>query len=160
MKRRIGLGVGLLVLASTVGCGDIDPRAGIWFIDNDGVIEDTCKVSAVQLTSGEFKVFRAEDGDLIIDPQDGTEPFKCTIDGDAFECPNRLSQTISVGSFDAEVDVHAHVDGAFDSDESASGVRHAELSCRGDDCDSLAASFSTSLPCEMSVSFTADYLRD
>ncbi len=161
MKHRITVALGFSLAMGAVGCsGDIDPRAGVWFIDNDDVIEDTCKVDAVTLTDGEFEVYRAEDGDLIIDPQDGTDPFKCTVDGDAFECPQQLTQTIQVNPFDAEVEVRARVDGAFDSDGAATGVRHADLTCTGGDCDSLAASFGTSLPCQMSVSFSADYVRD
>ena len=154
MKRIIALSC---LCALTLGCQKIEPRSGTWIIANDEVLEDTCQIPGVGPTDGEFTVFEQDDGKLIIDPEDGTDPFVCTLDDASFDCPERLSARESISGFDAEVIVHGRAEGAFDDDESASGVQHGRIECEGSDCDALAAAQGTSVPCEMSVSFEASF---
>ena len=154
MKRIIALSC---LCALAFGCQRIEPRSGTWVIANDEVLEDSCQLPGVAPTDGDFTVFEQDDGKLIIDPEDGTDPFVCTLDGASFECPERLSAQQSVGGFDAEVIVHGRAEGAFDNNRSASGVQHGRIECKGSDCDALAAAQGTSVPCEMSVSFEATF---
>lgn len=159
--KRIGLTHGCaLLIAALAGCDqDVEPREGVWLFDNGDTVSDSCRVSQLRPSEGEFEVTRASDGQLIVDPQDGTEPFQCRVDGSSFDCPERFAEELEVGSFDASVEVYARAEGAFDDERSATGRQDLRVECTGPDCDSLAASLGTSVPCELSVEFEADFVR-
>lgn len=146
---RFATTVALLFLGA---CGSFEPVEGTWLYTTVEVLEDTCGGQVTQST-GEFSVYVAEDDTLVIDPEDGTDPFLCAQSNKDFTCPTRLALEEPVDGFDATVTVDASAEGTFSAADEATGTMTATGDCAGSDCALLSAYAGISFPCTVSESF-------
>ncbi|MEZ4381048.1 MAG: hypothetical protein R3A79_06850 [Nannocystaceae bacterium] len=153
MPRRL---TALAALATTLvlgACGP-EPATGTWVFVNGEVLTNTCNFDDAQIAEGNFSIYNNGNDTFTVDPEDGTDPFLCTMSGADFICPERLQDTVS--AFGATVSIRVSADGFFDSDTFASGRQEANVTCSGDACASSAI-FGVDFPCTVIVNFTATY---
>jgi hypothetical protein len=108
---------------------------------------------------GRFTVSNNGDGTLTIDPDDGSDPFECDLDGSDFDCPERFQGEDDLAGYDATLITHASARGTFASSTSASGTQHGRVECEGGDCSALASAVGAMLPCEFTEEFTASFVE-
>ncbi len=144
----------------TLGCvtacgGEVIPTSGEWLYDNDLIIDNSCGEAAdYEPVAGGFDLDNLFDGTFKIDPNDGGENFRCTLDRREFTCPERLRDTIEL-TVGANAEVTATVSGRFSSDTEASGEQVAVLRCVDAGCQSVASLASVPDPCSITVEFDA-----
>jgi hypothetical protein len=156
MRRIMMLAVGIALFGCEEGAG---PKSGTWNFVAGEQTRNTCNYDDVGGIAGDFTLSNNGDGSLTIDPEDGTEPFECELDGDDFDCPERFQGETAIASYDAVLLTHARAVGSFSSSTEASGAQHGRVECEGADCSTLASLVGATLPCEFSENFTAS-LRD
>jgi len=145
----------LATLALTLGACGPNPPSGTWLFVNGEVISDTCNVAEGEVASGNFALINNDNGTFTIDPEDGTDPFLCTIEGDDFVCPERLQDDL--GDDNTTLALHVEASGFFDSDTFVTGTQTATISCMGDGCGLASLLYSVDFPCTTVVRFTASY---
>jgi hypothetical protein len=156
MRRLIF--VSILSTLPLVACDEgIDPASGTWDFSAGEQTQNTCNYDGIGGRSGLFQVTNEGDGRLTIDPEDGTDPFECTLDGADFDCPERFQDEQDVTGYDATLVVHASARGTFGSSTAASGTQHGRVECEGSDCAGLATAVGATLPCEFTEKFTASF---
>ena len=140
---------------SLCACGP-EPATGTWLFTNGEVITNTCEIDESDPSSGNFTLINNGDGSFTIDPEDGSEPFLCTLDGADFICPERLQENFDLPN--ASIDVKVSARGIFESDTFvSSGRQEVTISCEGDGCGAAALLFKLDFPCTAVVAFTASY---
>lgn len=152
MKRALLLALCIVPIAS---CGEpeVEPVTGTWTIVNSAPSMNTCG-DAAEASSGDFLLTNNGDGTFTVDPQDGTEAFHCTIDGDAFTCPERLQETVTQAGIDAKVDIKVSASGTFSSNTAASGQQDLVAVCTGSQCGLVESALGFTLPCGATAPFT------
>jgi hypothetical protein len=153
MSRRF---TPLAVIATTLvlgACGP-EPVSGSWVFVNGAVTTNTCNFDDAQITEGNFSITNHGNDTFTVDPQDGSDPFLCAMDGADFVCPERLQDSFS--AFGANVSIHVTASGFFDSDTFASGRQEANVTCSGAACASSAI-FGVDFPCTVIANFTATF---
>jgi hypothetical protein len=157
MRRIMMLGVvGIALFGCEEGGG---PESGTWNFVAGDLTRNTCNYDQVGGIAGDFTLSNDGDGSLTIDPEDGTDPFECDLDGDDFDCAERFQGESPIMGYDAVLHTHARADGSFSSSTEGSGAQHGRVECEGADCGALATLVGATLPCEFSETFTAR-LRD
>lgn len=159
MKRAVFLALCIVPFTSSCGGpggGEVRPKSGTWGIAFSAPSVNTCGTE-VDITSGDFRVTDNGDGTFTVDPQDGNAPFDCTIDGDSFECPERVHATLSQSGIDAVVTVKIREEGTFSSSTEATGVRSGSAVCVGSACSTVEQVFKVTFPCEAEAEFVASH---
>ena len=154
-RRRLVPSAALVTLALGLAACGPNPESGTWVFVNGEVLTNTCNTDDGDVSDGNFALLNNDNGTFTIDPEDGTEPFLCALDGADFTCPERLQETSTL--LNATFDVRVTVEGFFDSDVFASGRQEATLSCTGDGCGAAAALSGYDFPCTKAVSFSASF---
>jgi hypothetical protein len=138
------------------GSGSINPTSGVWFFNAGTVTSDTCNYSDTPVDpSGNFQLTNNGDGTLLITPDDGTDPFTCTLSVPSMNCPDRADVDIDSAPLAAVFHVHATLQAAFSSDTAMSGSQTANITCDGAQCDMAAEMIGITVPCSYTQSFTA-----
>lgn len=138
-------------LSLLAACG-FTPAEGTWLYANEQEVENTCGFD-YEPTSGTFTLQDNGDGNLVIDPEDGSDPFLCVIDDDhGYECPQRYVEAVDIG-LGAVVEVRASAEGSFRSAKAGEGSQTAVLSCQNPTCEAAAAVAGVPDPCQISVSY-------
>lgn len=153
MKRARLVVLSSLFAAACHG-SDVDPKSGTWDFVEGEELENSCG-SMLDLASEEFELTANNDGTFTIDTPEVQGPFPCEIDGDEFECPDRLLR-LSIG-LDARIEVRSRDVGVFMSTTSASGVRSADVTCSGTQCQQAAAILGGTVPCARAIAFTVEF---
>lgn len=138
------------------GGGGGDPVSGFWIYTETAVLQDTCNASQTPSNGGGgFQIINNGDGTLIIDPDDGSDPFSCTLEASgAFTCLERLDRNEPVGAgFDATFEIRVSAQGVFTSNTEGNGEQHGTVTCAGADCAAAEVFLGTSFPCQVDVSF-------
>ena len=135
----------------------IEPASGTWDFDVGEQTRNTCNYDGVGGRGGLFSVLDHGDGTLTIDPQDGTDPFECSLHGRDFDCPERFQSEVQVSGYDATLIIHTSADGVFESSTRASGAQFGRVQCEGSACADLAAAVDATLPCEFEEEFDAAF---
>ena len=118
------------------------------------IVDDTCEYPDPPTDpDGNFTIVSTGEGTFTVD--DGDVLFDCTVSGSAFNCPERLTETIDASPLDAIVSVHVSITGTFSSANAASGRQTANVSCVGADCATAGAAVGVTFPCSVSETFTA-----
>jgi hypothetical protein len=143
----------LIAATTLLGACGFAPEEGTWLYTTDDVVQDTCG-GEIDQDPGDFELFVSDDGDLIIDPDDGTDPFQCTLSGRSFTCPERAGGEEEIEGFDAELSYVAVAEGTFSSPDEATGSQTGTVDCTGADCDPLAALVNATFPCTVEETFT------
>lgn len=113
--------------------------------------ENTCDVDyGIQVT--DFFLTNNGDGTITHDPNDGTPPIVCTLDGVDFTCPARYVEDVLV-EVGAVTSVWVTTTGTFDSPQQGSGRQVAELTCVDTSCEQVAAVTNTPNPCIVETTF-------
>ena len=159
--RAMLLGLGLIVTGCVTnnggggggsGSGSIVPQVGGWHYGQITPISNNCGQAIPQSQYGDFLIDGAGATSFHVDPQDGTTPFTCTLNGASYDCPDRAAGSDDLRpAYDAVVSYHATANGTFSSDTAGSGQQHATVSCSGSQCSQIA-----SFPCQFAVSYTID----
>ena len=144
----------LLPLTLLLAACGVEPRTGTWLFTNDEVKTNTCKVD---IAAGDFALINNGDGTFTVDPEDGTDPFKCVLDGDAFDCPQRLQGTISEPGVDAVISFNVRAAGTFDSETYALGTQTGVGTCTGSACPVASTVLGIPFPCETTATFSASF---
>ena len=141
--------------SAAVGCGGVPPQEGTWsFAETKKT--DSCHLDQASFgDGGSFTLADNGDGTFVIDPDDSEARFTCTLDGDAFECPSEVAETVTQAGIDAVLSVKVSVEGTFDSDSEASGSRTGNVTCSGSDCAQVGAYLGAQFPCQITTSFDA-----
>jgi hypothetical protein len=137
---------------------DADPRSGVWSYHDGGIVETSCDSTEMVYVDPDtsFLLTNNGDGSFTI-AQGDREDFDCDIDGDDFDCPQRLFEELSVDGVDATVSWQVSVSGEFMGGEVMEGEQLANLACTGTQCELAEVALATALPCSYTVAFTADY---
>ncbi|MBW2261611.1 MAG: hypothetical protein JRG91_06520 [Deltaproteobacteria bacterium] len=136
------------------GGGTINPNSGTWLFVPGSIVDDTCEYADPPTDpSGDFAMLSTGDGTFTVN--DGDVVFDCTVSGSAFNCPERLTETIDASPLDAIVSVHVSITGTFSSANAASGRQTANVTCVGADCAAAGAAVGVTFPCSVSETFTA-----
>lgn len=154
-RHRLVPPAALVTLALALGACGPNPESGTWIFTNGEVITNTCNVDEAEIAEGNFTLLNNENGTFTVDPEDGTDPFLCTLDGADFICPERLQD--STTNLGTTLDLRVEASGFFDSDVFASGRQEATLSCTGDGCGLIAAGLGLDFPCTSVVNFNASF---
>lgn len=145
----------VLLLIFTAGCA-AGPQSGTWLYTSTDILSDSCGfLEDEDLPEGDFYVYNEGKGSLVVDPNDGSDIFNCTLDGKSFDCPSRLEDEQSQGNTTLRFEIG--VVGEFDGRESVSGSQNAEVDCEGDNCATVEATLEVTFPCTAEVGFTADW---
>ena len=137
--------------AAPTGSGD--PESGQWSYDEYDVSGSGCDVGNQLNTDGDFALDNHGDGTFTITPGDGTDPFDCTLDDGAFDCPDRATGSYSEQGLDATIEGEARAEGTFSSDTAGSGTQTVDVTCTGSDCSTVEVALGVSFPC----TYTADF---
>lgn len=134
-----------------------EPQSGVWQYNDAGFVERGC---------GDQDVYRDEDGVLFELTYDGSDAFtigqgsagdfSCTLDGDEFVCPQRLTLEEPVPDTDAVLSYSVSIEGRFTSDTTMEGEQLAEIGCTGSSCALAPSVLGTELPCNYIWAFTAE----
>lgn len=148
-----------LLAMAAAGCG-ISPESGTWSYDEQK--PSGCGDSSQYLRDGDgtFLVDNNGDGSFTVDPQDGGEIFDCDLNGDNYDCPERLSRSFDLSAFGLQgtASLHVSVKGEFSSNDETSGTQTGRLECQGSGCPTVASQLGTSFPCSVSVDYQASHL--
>jgi hypothetical protein len=149
--------VSFLLALTAIGCG-IEPESGTWQYDEQRPAG--CGNSAQYLRDGDglFALDNNGDGTFTVDPQDGGEIFDCKLDGNEYDCPERLSRTYDLaelGAGEGTGSLHVSVRGEFSANDEATGTQTGRLECAGSGCALAASQLGTTFPCTVSVEFAA-----
>ena len=129
----------------------IAAQEGRWFYEETTPVSSTCPTNLDTGEEGHFLIAQSSTAGFRVIPNDGTDPFPCTLSGAKFSCPERASHVEDFRpSVDAVVTVHAIANGTLSSSTRATGRQQATVDCAGSQC----GSFGASLPC----AFTVDYV--
>ena len=160
--RAMLLGLGLIATGCVTnngpmnpnGSGSVVPQIGTWQYGQISPISNSCGQAIPQSQYGNFQIDGAGATSFHVDPQDGTAPFTCTLNGASFDCPDRAAGSDDLHpAYDAVVSFHATANGTFSTTTAGSGQQHATVSCSGSQCSQIA-----SFPCQFAVSFSIDAL--
>jgi hypothetical protein len=136
----------------------IEPAPGLWKYSEFDASTNTCKSDQVVSNGdGTFLLAKNADGTVKIHPGDGSDAFDCTVNGAAFECPDRaaLSYDLRQTGFDAVLTGKALAKGRFTDASHMTGEQVATFSCSGSACPLAAMALGTSFPCEVKIQFEA-----
>lgn len=138
----------LLLLAA---CAGGDPETGTWVYANEVEEENTCGIP-YGTTSGEFFLTNKGDGTMLVDADDGTDPFVCTLAGSDYDCPQRYVEDVELG-LGAVAAVEVTATGRFSGAKSGTGTQTGTLSCKDSTCSAMAAMVGIPDPCTIVVSY-------
>ncbi|MCB9675986.1 MAG: hypothetical protein H6737_12760 [Alphaproteobacteria bacterium] len=145
----------LLPLFLLVGCSK-GPLSGTWLYADSTIVSDSCQLlDDGDLLVGDFYLWNQGDGTMVIDPNDGSEIFTCTLEKGAFSCPDRLQDEQTQGQTTLSAVVAA--EGAFDGREDAAGSQLGTVTCDGPGCQALEEAYGQSFPCTAEIEFTATW---
>ena len=125
----------------------IVPRAGVWNYTEVTPVSNTCGSQVGQAENGSFGIDQTSAAGFRILPQDGTDPFLCSLNDASFNCPDRAAGSRDLG--DAHIAYRATANGTFSSSIHATGSQQATVTCTGTQCGALGVSF----PCNFAVNF-------
>lgn len=129
----------------------VTPKVGAWEYDEVTPVSRTCPGNLQQGGTGNFAIDQASATSFHVVPADGTPNFTCTLNGSAFDCPDRLTNTQDLRpSIDAVITVRAVARGTFASAVRATGMQDATATCAGTQCALAGATF----PCTVNVNFS------
>lgn len=156
MKRALSVVLAVFV-GSLASCGEdeLQPESGTWVFVNGEQTKNTCNNDMVSPSSGDFSLINNGDGTFIVDPEDGSAAFLCTLEGDHYTCPKRLQQSTKIDLIDATLEVNVSASGTFTSTRVTNGQQDAVITCVGADCGLASSVSGVPLPCEISATFTA-----
>jgi hypothetical protein len=129
----------------------VTPRAGGWEYDEVTPVSSTCPGNIQQGGTGNFAIDQSSTTSFHVVPADGTPNFTCTLNGSAYECPDRLTNTQDLRpTVDAVFTARAVARGTFASAVRATGSQDATVTCAGTQCNATGAVF----PCTVKVNFS------
>lgn len=143
----------LLTLFASCFTPDLKPRAGRWTYEDVVVTDSTCGAMTDKLT-GEFTLTALSEGHFAIEVDTLDNPLDCSLEDDAFTCPESLLLKVSAEGMDATVLVTVDIEGSFASPTELSGTEVIRQSCTGADCEALIATNDLMLPCTTTLAFT------
>jgi hypothetical protein len=128
----------------------VTPQVGAWFYDSVTPVSNTCPGNLQQGGIGAFAIDASSSSSFHVVPNDGTAPFTCTLNGSAFNCPDRAAATQDLRpGIDAVITMHAIAHGTFSSSTQASGRQEGTATCAGTGCAATGVNF----PCMAKVDF-------
>jgi hypothetical protein len=128
----------------------VTPRIGGWEYDEVTPVSSTCPGNLSQGGTGAFAIDQSSTSSFHVVPNDGTAAFTCTLNGSAFDCPDRAAAVQDLRpQVDAVVTLRAIARGTFSSATRATGRQEATATCAGTQCSATGASF----PCTVKVDF-------
>jgi hypothetical protein len=129
----------------------VTPQVGAWDYDAVTPVSSTCPGNIQQGGVGAFGIDQSSSTSFHVLPNDGTPAFTCTLNGSAFDCPDRLTNTQDLRpAVDAVFTARAIARGTFSSSTRATGRQEATVTCAGTQCNATGASF----PCDIKVDFS------
>ncbi|MEZ4316030.1 MAG: hypothetical protein R3F61_00930 [Myxococcota bacterium] len=144
-----------LLLCMLAGCAS-GPVSGTWLYGSTEVVSDTCDlIDDIGVPGGDFYVYNEGKGSVVIDPNDGSDVFRCTLAKDDLTCPDRFQDSRSFGA--TTVTAVVGVEATMDGREAASGSQIATFTCEGPNCAQLEAEVGQPFPCIAEVAFDATW---
>ena len=128
----------------------VTPRVGAWDYDSVTPISNTCPASLRDGGTGAFAIDASSSTSFHVIPNDGTASFTCTLNGSAYDCPDRAAavQDLRPG-IDAVITMRATARGTFSSESRATGTQDATATCAGTQCSATGVTF----PCMAKVDY-------
>lgn len=125
-------------------------KIGVWNYDEVTPVSRTCDNRITQGGTGGFGIDQASSSSFHVVPNDGTAPFTCTLNGSAFDCPDRAASMQDLRpTLDAQLTGRAVANGTFSSSTQASGRQELTITCAGTACSGSGLTF----PCNIKVDF-------
>jgi hypothetical protein len=141
------------------GGGDVAPRSGVWDYSEYVPSQNDCNVPGDYGNGdGGFGLTYDGGGVFTVIPNDGTDPFDCTLDGADFNCPDRATEVVDIDqSLDATLVGQASAEGTFSDAENGTGSQTAIVDCEGADCALVESTTGADFPCTFAVDFVIDW---
>ena len=128
----------------------VTPRVGAWDYDSVTPISNTCPSQLRDGGVGAFAIDASSSTSFHVIPNDGSAPFTCTLNGSAYNCPERAAATLDLRpQVDALITMRATAQGTFTSDTRATGSQDATATCAGTQCAAAGVTF----PCMAKVDY-------
>jgi hypothetical protein len=122
----------------------------VWNYSGLTLVQNDCNQRLTQGEGGDFLIDAASTTSIHVNPNDGGDPFSCSLSQGAFDCPNRVAQTDDERpSIDAVFTVHVDVNGTFDAATHGTGTQQATVDCTGSQCNLAGTAF----PCHFEQDF-------
>lgn len=134
------------------------PRVGVWEYDGGEITDNTCGEYARVEEVTFFRILSAADGIFAIEQNEPYGDFQCSIQGDQFVCPNRLSGSETNAQANVRVDWSVQVNGALPSATQIDASQTITFVCEGANCAFSQAVLGVTFPCSWSVPFTAAFV--
>jgi hypothetical protein len=135
-----------------------DPPTGVWSYFDGGFVSNTCGTTELYRDPDtQFVLVNEGGGTFVVQQGQDYGDFPCTVEGEVFICPERLTTDMPVEGTNATLFAHVSIDGMFEGDESMAGEQIVDISCEGSDCALAPAALDATLPCQYTVSFTAEF---
>ncbi|MBA3499230.1 MAG: hypothetical protein M4D80_38845 [Myxococcota bacterium] len=128
----------------------VTPRVGAWDYDSVTPVSNTCPGNLQNGGIGAFAIDQSSTSSFHVIPNDGTAAFTCTLNGSAFDCPDRAAAMQDLRpQLDAVITMRAIARGTFSTSTRASGRQEATATCAGTQCNATGVTF----PCMAKVDF-------
>lgn len=131
------------------------PLPGVWTYTDGGVTSSTCGTDLYQDPDASFLLGHVTATGFEIDDGSG-EPFDCTIDGDAFTCPERAAEIVPIEGTGIELSYVVSIAGTVVDATHLEGEQTFAIDCSGALCGIGAAVIGAEVPCAYTVAFTAN----
>jgi hypothetical protein len=128
----------------------VTPRVGGWVYESVTPVSNTCPGNLQNGGIGAFAIDQSSTSSFHVIPNDGTAAFTCTLNGSAFNCPDRAAAVEDLRpAVDAVITMHAIANGTFSSSTRATGRQEGTATCAGTQCAATGVTF----PCMAKVDF-------
>lgn len=134
------------------------PSVGVWEYDGGEITNNTCGEYARVEDVTYFRILSAADGIFAIEQNEPYGDFQCSIQGDQFVCPNRLSGSETNAQANVRVDWSVQVTGALPSATQIDAEQTITFVCEGANCAFSQAVLGVTFPCSWTVPFTARFV--
>lgn len=141
------------------GGDSVQPRTGVWrYAEYDENRNDCDLPPDYGNGNGGFGIDDLGGDRFVVIPNDGTDPFDCTLDGADFDCPDRATEVVPAGPpYDAVLLGQARVEGTFSDPENGSGTQTAIIQCNGADCPLVELGTGVNFPCTFAIDFVIEW---
>jgi hypothetical protein len=134
----------------------VTPRVGAWDYDSVTPVSNTCPGNLQNGGIGAFAIDQSSTSSFHVIPNDGTAAFTCTLNGSAYDCPDRAA---AVQDLRPQIDadhVRAIARGTFSTSTRATGRQEATATCAGHAVQRDRRDF----PCMVKVDFVIKHVDE
>jgi hypothetical protein len=125
------------------------PVEGFWLYQETPPITTNCDSDVPRAIDDLIFIDRISSTSYRVIPGEGQPSFLCTVNGEQFNCPNRMTREIDIFGLDADLTFLYSATGIHTDPTRGTGKQDVAVSCSGSHCGLLAP-----MPCGYVHNFT------